>query len=230
MTPYINIHSHQDDIHNSEISVRNFIIPKDEMLLTSWDYSQFFSIGIHPWFIPTRITESLQKLRHFIKHPSCVAIGESGLDKLIATDMNIQKEAFIQQMELASEHDIPLIIHCVKAWNELIDIYRQVRPSSPCIIHGFRGKPELAHELLNHGFYLSFGFKFNTDSLIQCPIDRMFLETDEENLPINTLYTLVSEIRSCNEKLLKEQCFNNLRNLNKKLQVSLKGRTFAGNK
>ena len=56
---------------------------------------------------------------------------------------------------------------------------RDLRPSNPWIIHGFRGKAALAEEYLKHGFYLSFGEKYQEAALCRVPADRLFIETDE---------------------------------------------------
>ena len=73
----------------------------------------------------------------------------------------------------------PLILHIVKAFPEIIALKKQWRPTQPWIIHGFRGKPQLARELLAHGFHLSFGKKYNPASLARTPPSRLLHETDQ---------------------------------------------------
>lgn len=228
MYPYINIHTHRETDDRNEIVIHNYILDSDrqgEGVTTN--EKEFFSIGIHPWYIPQHPEQSLEQLSHLSTHHLCQAIGEVGLDKNATTDMVVQQDIYIQQLKMASAQNLPIIIHCVKAWNEIMAIHSTYHPDIPCIIHGFRGKPQLAESLLNAGFYLSFGFHFNEESIRICPPHRLFLETDEDTRPINELYEIVSNIRKCSVEELKIQCFNNLRNLNKKLQVSLKGRTFV---
>jgi TatD DNase family protein len=228
MYPYINIHSHRKTDEKNEIVLHNYILdscsPEESI---NANESEFFSIGIHPWYIPQHPKQALEYLNRLSTYHSCQAIGEVGLDKNAATDMSAQEDIYIQQLKIASKQHLPLIIHCVKAWNEIIAIHSAYHPEIPCIIHGFRGKPQLAESLINAGFYLSFGFHFNEESIKICPSHRLFLETDEDLRPISELYEAVSNIRQCSVNELKIQCFDNLRNLNKKLQVSLKGRTFV---
>ncbi|MDE6655144.1 MAG: TatD family hydrolase, partial [Muribaculaceae bacterium] len=68
--------------------------------------------------------------------------------------------------------------HIVRAFPEIIRLRRQEQPTQRWIIHGFRGKPELARELLRHGFDISIGREFNTASAAIIPPDRLFHETD----------------------------------------------------
>ena len=81
-----------------------------------------------------------------------------------------------------------MIIHCVKAWEELIKIRHETDPSQPWIIHGFRGKPELAKRLIREGFLFSVGEKINIDSLPLIPINSLFCETDEDDVDIRDIY------------------------------------------
>lgn len=228
MTPFLDIHSHNDATGTSELAVRNFLLNDINSHLKECEQSALFSIGIHPCYIPKSLTEAWKNIDHFIGLSSCAAIGEAGLDKRANASMTIQRQVFVRQLETAAEHELPVIVHCVRAWNELMETYKPFQSVVPCIIHGFRGRPELAHSLLNQGFCLSFGVRFNIESLKLCPFERLFLETDEQTQPIKEHYDTVAKIRSCDTELLKIQCFDNLRNLNKKLQVSVKGRTFAG--
>ncbi len=150
--------------------------------------NRFYSVGIHPCQINDYYKPFVERLRFFVLNPSVVAIGEAGLDKLCSTDFDVQKTVFIEMVLLAEQVQKPLIIHCVKAWQEIITLHKTLHPSVPWMIHGFRGKPELAQSLLNQGFYLSYGAKFNPDALRVTPFDRLCIETDESAVAIETLY------------------------------------------
>ena len=120
-------------------------------------------------------------------------------------------EETLKELErLAVSRQLPVIIHCVKAWDELLAIKKDFPETLPCIIHGFRGKPQLAESLLSKGFYLSFGFRFHPQSLTLCPSDRLFFESDEDLRPIDTLYHIAAELRSCTPEGLRAQCWENL--------------------
>ena len=85
-------------------------------------------------------------LEELVRHPQVLAVGEAGLDKLADAPMDLQVEVFRCQACLAEEVGKPLVIHLVKAVDELLKVKRDLRPSNPWIIHGFRGKAALVEE------------------------------------------------------------------------------------
>lgn len=93
------------------------------------------------------------------------------------------------------ERELPLLIHAVKATEELFAIKKEMRPRNAWIIHGFRGKKELAESLLGQGFYLSFGEKYQPEALRITPEDRLLLETDEATADIADVYERVARER-----------------------------------
>jgi TatD DNase family protein len=107
--------------------------------------------------------------------------------------LDLQKDLFYFHIELSEKNDKPLIIHCVKAWEQLLRIKKEVKPSVPWIIHGFRGKPDLAGHLLKSGCILSFGDKYNAGSAKAALKEkRLFLETDDKIFDIRELYKRMS--------------------------------------
>lgn len=143
-------------------------------------------------------------------HPQVLAIGEAGLDKLADAPMAVQMEVFEYQARLSVELDKPLVIHLVKAMSELLKLKQQIKPANPWIIHGFRGKPALAEECLRHGFYLSFGEKYQEEALRITPADRLFLETDESSVPVADLYSRAAEVRRVSLAELTEAIRENI--------------------
>ena len=141
------------------------------------------SLGLHPWHLenyPFRLQSLIQQAIS----PMVVAIGEAGLDKLCSTPLTLQQQAFEAHILLSEELQKPLIIHCVKAWRELETMRKKESPSQPWIIHGFRGKPELATQLLNKGYYLSFGTLHNPISVrLAWPLS-ILSETDDKDISI----------------------------------------------
>ncbi|MDE5929471.1 MAG: TatD family hydrolase, partial [Muribaculaceae bacterium] len=105
-------------------------------------------------------------------------IGECGLDALRGPDMALQREVFLKHIGLSEALGKPLLIHAVRCWPELIALRHNLNPAQEWIIHGFRGKAELAAELLRHGFSLSFGLKYNEDAFRLTPPERRYRETD----------------------------------------------------
>ncbi len=141
-----------------------------------------YSAGIHPWW--TADTEALPKLYNGLtlltKHQQVVRIGECGIDRLKGADLPTQETVFKQQIALADSQGLPVTIHCVRAFDILLRLHKALRPRTRWTIHGFRGGPELARQLLDAGLDLSFGQHFNTESLSITPNDRCQRETDED--------------------------------------------------
>lgn len=163
---------------------------------------RLYSAGIHPWHVDDRQWEILKK---WISHPRIVLVGEAGLDRLALTSSGIQEDFFIRQIELSEEAGKPLIIHCVKAWDELFRIRRITRPAMPWIIHGFRGKKQLAEQLLDRGLYLSFGARYNPEALHPAwAAGRLLLETDDSPIHVGSLYRHVAEELQITEALLSQ--------------------------
>ena len=101
---------------------------------------------------------------------------------------DLQVKVFEEQIRVSEELKKPLIIHCVRAWEELIAIRKKCAPSMPWIIHGFRKKGEQAEQLLKQGFYLSFGEHFQESALRKAWPERLLIETDESSCPIQEIY------------------------------------------
>lgn len=153
----------------------------------------WFSCGIHPWNAENSDSK-FEILKEIVLNPQVVAIGETGLDKLKGADISVQINVFRKQIDLAVAVNKPLIIHCVKAWDELIALYKEYkRYDIPWIIHGYRGNPEQTKQLCKLGFKLSIGDKFNTESLKQIPIENIFCETDMSDLTICKVYENISQ-------------------------------------
>lgn len=202
MPSYIDIHTHQKTDDKEVLSIRNSYPSSycgDEK-----DNQDFFSVGIHPWYINKETSVEIQLLRKIAPEKQILAIGETGLDKLTETDFSIQENVFLQQIQLAVAVKKPLIIHCVKAWNEVIKILKDTNPAIPVIFHGFRGKPQLADDLIKAGYYLSFGELFNGESLKRVPVDRIFIETDDKKLSVKDVYRKVAVEKNISIETLQQ--------------------------
>ena len=202
---YIDIHTHH--AQNPEETFFLYNITPEEFFrfkLTTGDEQRYFSAGIHPWHIAEDVENQLILLNQIAENQHICAIGETGLDKLCSVDFALQKNVFARHITIACEHKKPLIIHCVKAWSETMQMLKEHSTGVPVLFHGFRGKPPLARMLLNAGFYLSFGRLFNTESLKITPLERIFLETDNQNISIKEHYKTVADIKGITVKELVE--------------------------
>jgi len=222
---YYDLHTHKIPEGNEDIcSIVNvsfcseaFAIPSNEPATVSTDgvtnaAEQYCcSIGIHPWHIKTEnIQKNLDLIEKYATFHNVKAIGECGLDKLCRTDFNLQKEVFLSQIAISEKAGKPLIIHCVKSFDEMVDFKKKTQPRQAWIIHGFRGKPEQAIQLTNLGFYLSFGLNYNEESLKKIPMERLFLETDDSDCDIQTLYQKAAKILRIPEQKLVQQIGENV--------------------
>ena len=145
-------------------------------------------LGIHPWFAETagagweeRLLARLQQIP--------AGIGETGLDKCCRADFGRQQQIFLIQLQMASELQRPLVIHCVKAWGRLLEILEQFAdPLPPIMIHSFAGSSETLQRLLRLGCFISFSTRLTTDSKVQtcflaAPLANLLLETDAPAQP-----------------------------------------------
>ncbi len=204
MTAYIDAHTHSLCTGNP-FSVVNLSVADAVSVLQASSHT-FFSVGIHPWDVHTAGTLALQQLELLLSDARIKAIGECGLDKNSKATMKEQLFFFERQVQLSEKYNKPLIIHCVAAFNEVIALRKKLKPTQEWIIHGFRAKPEMAKQLLNHGFALSYGAFFNAMSVALTPIDKLCIETDESETEIADLYKAIANIKNCHPAELNAAC------------------------
>ena len=176
-----------------------------------------FTYGIHPWFLTQDNAEQLlDSVRKSVKSTEVIAIGEAGFDRLQGPSPEIQRRVFEEQVKLADEYNKPLIIHCVRAWEELLAVHKYLNPKTPWLIHGFRGTPELATQLFLKGLYLSLWFDFalrpeSSKLLTTLPKSRFFLETDGADVDIRDIYNKVAADMDIEVEELKIIIMSNFR-------------------
>lgn len=178
------------------------------------------SVGLHPWFLEkTDLDAASEWLRAQAAAPAVCAIGEAGLDKVTSTDWSLQMLGFQRCMEISEQFKKPLVIHCVRAFAEIIELKKQWKPAQPWIFHGFDKNPATAQMLLRAGCYLSFGaaiFKENkhaAEALRDAPAERFFLETDAADLPIAAVYARAAALRNVAQADLEKQIWANFERL-----------------
>lgn len=204
MAIYIDVHTHNPHRENI-LAINNLSVSEFEHTDLSKKF-QYYSIGIHPWEVHETNSNALEKLDLLAANDSIKAIGECGLDKNSKAGIKEQCYYFERQVQISEEHQKPLIIHCVASFNEIISMRKKLHPSQDWIIHGFRGKPQLAKQLLANGFYLSFGEKYNIQSVEVTPIEKICIETDTSSVDLITLYKDIASIKACLPKELNAAC------------------------
>ena len=205
--PFVNIHTHTASGLGIEL-----VNADDCNLLPN---SNFISAGLHPWQVgKCEHEQTLATIDRLCQNGKLAAIGEAGLDRSIDTDIELQKSVFAAQVTLAKRHRLPMIIHCVRAYSDFLQILRR-EPDVKMIFHGFCGNATTANQLLQHGAMLSFGHQLLSNSELQktftsIPNDCIFLETDTKNVNINDIYNFAAELRNVSTDELKRIIYHNL--------------------
>lgn len=171
----------------------------------------YYSIGIHPWYIvEERLESDLEIIETKIQQKNCLAVGECGLDKRIEIPMDLQIKVFEKQLLLAQKYNKAVVIHCVAAFQEVIEIKKSLKISVPMIIHGFSKSEQLAKQLVDNGFYISFG-KYLVQNpelesvFVSIPNSRFFLETDTIDDTIDEVYALAAKYKNMTVSKLQQQ-------------------------
>jgi TatD DNase family protein len=146
------------------------------------------SFGLHPWYVQER-TPDWQKalLRHLDEWRTGAAVGEMGLDRW-KSDLpyDDQESVFLWQLDLAARRNLPVSIHCLRAWGRLYDLLRShARPVRGFLLHSYGGPRELVEPLARLGAYFSFPGAFaherksrQREAFRAVPLARLLLETD----------------------------------------------------
>jgi TatD DNase family protein len=177
----------------------------------------FYSIGIHPWYIvEDRLESDLQIIESKLQLQNCLALGECGLDKRIEIPLELQQKVFEKQLLLAQKYNKPVVIHCVAAFQEIIAIKKKLKITVPMIIHGFSKNKQVAKELIDSGFYISFGkYLLRNPELetvfVTIPNDQFFLETDTVQESVEEVYALAAKYKNIKIEELQNIINNNFK-------------------
>lgn len=146
----------------------------------------YASVGVHPSEVDELSGEGMTELFEMAKHPKVRAIGEIGLDYhyFENTDEALQHKWLREQLALAKELDMPVIIHDRESRGECIDELQDMKMSNG-VMHCFSGSAETAKILLKMGFHISFtgvltfkNARRALEALAVIPMDRLLIETD----------------------------------------------------
>jgi len=212
---YIDFHTHKAGSGDDAIAIMNLMA--GEEVPSVFPRNTLFSAGIHPWQLTSDNPDRLKtELLLTAAHPHVVLIGEAGFDRLRGASSEIQYQSFIYQAGIAAEMEKPMVIHCVKGWEELRRAYRQMKPARPWVIHGFRGRRQLAASLAEEGFWFSLGREGITAEILgEVSNDRILLETDMSDEPVAEVYRWFAEVAGCGDDeavSIMKRNFNNLFN------------------
>ena len=157
--------------------------------------NQPFSYGIHPWDAATKEWNPT-----LFQDKNCLAIGECGLDKLRGPALHEQESLFRFQIEQAEKSGKPLILHCVKAWEEVRKIKRALQPKQIWIFHGL-AKVNLIDEVIAEGLMPSFGKAILQNPTLLKKVAQLdgkqyFLETDDAHYHIEAVYKALAKAKN----------------------------------
>ena len=219
---FVDIHTHIDNQSIIKIVSENF----EEKILKTW--------GVHPWdfrhFDRPQGTEkshpiagdfstSLRIARNDVVSSSSrndvFAIGEVGLDKVHKETFDKQIEVFEEMIKLSESLRKPVIVHCVKAYSEIIEMRKKTKATMPWVIHGFNSSVETMRQLLKYNIYISLGeIMYRNENqavkiLKDIPVERLFLETDVSGRDIKDVYAKAASLMGCDIDLLCTKIFEN---------------------
>jgi TatD DNase family protein len=197
---------------HTHIEQKNAIINIDDLSNVIIKDKLNYSIGIHPWFNHLNISTIENAINSYTQ---IVAIGECGIDKIKSQfELKEQIKILKQQINLSEKHQLPIILHVVKGFNEIIKLKKEMKPKQTWVIHGFNNYKQ-TQTLLNNGFYLSFGNSLLNNTKLQevfknMPLEKVFFETDDDAIKIEKIYTFASELKKIELVNLIQQINNNL--------------------
>lgn len=166
-----------------------------------------YTVGLHPWDTdrPNAYKLVENRLRHELARENCLALGEVGLDRLRGAPLPVQVELLESQLRIAREMEMPVVMHCVRAWGELESSVRRAHFEGARALHGYQGHCPVLQELLEAGWYIS--VRPNHDGslpaqIVDIPEQQLFLESDGSGIPIDSIYRTASRMRGTSISLL----------------------------
>ena len=199
------------DIHTHDRSARRALISVNPMEFDPRP-GAFYAVGIHPWRLPASDGD-MKMLESIAMRDDVLMIGECGIDKVRGGDLDEQTRVLSRHVELSEAIEKPLLLHCVKASNEIIALRKKMHAVQPWVIHGFRGNVNVARQLLGAGMFLSFGEYFNAEAVKAVPSGRLLVETDESAMPIHEIARRVACARDISLEELEAEVLQTLREL-----------------
>lgn len=210
---FVDFHTHKSRGSTDTVAIVNLMAGED--VPADFTVNTLFSAGIHPWQLTEENLEFLKnELLLTAAHPHVVLLGEAGFDRLKGAQGEVQERAFMFQASIAEEMGKPMVIHCVKGWEELVRAYRIVKPARPWVIHGFRGNGRLAASLAEEGFWFSLGTKgITADVLGAVSHERLLLETDDSGESVSAVYSSFAATAGYDEASAEQLIRNNFNSL-----------------
>ena len=169
------------------------------------------TVGVHPWHAAECSLPSVEAIE------AADAVGEIGLDKACGVDFEMQRALFVKQLELAERFEKPVVLHCVRAFEEVMTLLERYTLRA-VLFHGFIGSREQASRAVKKGYYLSFGAQTErsrktVEALRETPLERLFVETDEADTTIEAMYLTIARLRGTEVEELEEATAENYKRI-----------------
>jgi TatD DNase family protein len=203
---FLNAHTHH--AKDEFLEVYNLTLGEE---IHTW-----FSVGIHPWHSANALN-SIHLIENLIQLKGCLAIGETGLDSLRGPELKDQIIVFHKHIVLSEKYQLPMMIHCVRCWNELKSIRRIVKPKQEWVFHG-ASKASLLEDIILEGLTLSIGADIIKNEALQLklksvPLDKILVETDDSNISIEVIYAKIAKIFEISNETLQLQIEQNFKRI-----------------
>lgn len=239
MSPIFDTHAHLSNntslisFDQAQINSNIFlnVTTQSNEWLPSIDFTQnkpniLNSLGLHPWFVGKDWSLQLTYMERLLAENKLDSIGEIGLDYYpqYVLHKNRQLQAFTKQINIAITHELPVSIHCRKAFDDLFQI---VKPAGlKGVLHGFSSSYQLAERFIKIGLSIGIGglilnnqSKRITQLVEQIPINKIVLETDYPNFKAGTtllglsdshlIIERISQIKGISQLEVSETLYNN---------------------
>lgn len=198
MLPYVNIHTHRPTGRGIELR----------------------TAGLHPREAGEATVGAVGALAERLcggASDAIQAVGETGLDFACPVPREAQFNALRAQLALARQAGMPVVLHCVRAFEPLMRELAECEPRA-VIFHGFIGSPEQARQALRRGYYLSFGERAFASpktlrALREVPLGQLFFETDDDEVTIGEIYDRAAAVLGLPEEVLQRATLENYERL-----------------
>lgn len=199
----------------------------------------FAAIGLHPMYLRMHVASDIEELEKEADNGNLVALGEVGLDYFVRDcDHEQQQRLFENQLSIANNHSLPLLLHIRKAHDRVLSTLRKSHFPHGGIVHAFSGSMQQAEQFIGLGFKISFGGTITYERARKIrkiaatlPLESIVLETDapdippaahhgERNLP-EYLPLIVAALSHLREESIDELCRATTRNVLDLLQLDL---------
>jgi len=220
--PLFDIHTHHRSVRSEVVSILNVMV--DEAMVSLPD-TQPCSVGMHPWTRHDDAEIAWERCVMLAHQPSVVAIGEAGLDRNVDTPWDEQMDIFRRHIALSEELGKPLVVHCVRAYDDVMQERRRYKAGQAWIIHGFNKGGDVMDRLIDAGCHLSFGEALLKErspartAIARIPYDRFVLETDDGSVAIEDIYMAAATLRGMTMEAIDVMMAGTVRHLFQRLAV-----------